>query len=41
MRIALANVIITLGKEGAYLCNEQTTQLIPGYPVEAVDSFAL
>ncbi len=36
----VANVIITLGKEGAYLYNEQITQLIPSYPVKAVDTTA-
>jgi len=36
----VANVIITLGKEGAYLFNEQVAQLIPSYTVEAVDTTA-
>jgi ribokinase len=36
----VANVIITLGKEGAYLLNEQVAQLIPSYTVEAVDTTA-
>jgi ribokinase len=36
----VANVIITLGKEGAYLFNEQVAQLIPSHTVEAVDTTA-
>jgi len=36
----VANVIITLGKEGAYLFNEQVAQLIPSYTVEAIDTTA-
>jgi ribokinase len=36
----VGNVIITLGKEGAYLFNEQVAQLIPSYTVEAVDTTA-
>ncbi len=36
----VANVIITLGKDGAYLFNEQVAQLIPSYTVEAVDTTA-
>jgi ribokinase len=36
----VANVVITLGKEGAYLYNEQIAQLIPSYPAKAVDTTA-
>lgn len=36
----VANVIITMGKLGAYLYNQETTQLVAGYPVKAVDTTA-
>ena len=39
-QMGVANVIITLGKEGAYLYNQHTAQLIPSVPVEAVDTTA-
>ncbi|MDR1011590.1 MAG: ribokinase [Opitutaceae bacterium] len=34
------NVIITLGPKGAYLCNNGTSRLIPGFPVKATDTTA-
>lgn len=34
------NVIITLGSKGAYLCNNETARLIPGFKVKAVDTTA-
>ncbi|MEG3435743.1 ribokinase [Pannus brasiliensis CCIBt3594] len=36
----VANVIITLGSEGAYLYNGEIDRRIPGFPVEAVDTTA-
>lgn len=36
----VSNVIITLGSEGAYLYNGEIDRLIPGFPVEAVDTTA-
>lgn len=34
------NVIITLGSKGAYLCNAETSELIPSRKVKAVDTTA-
>lgn len=34
------NVVITMGKNGVYLCNESYDQIIPSVPVNAVDTTA-
>ena len=34
------NVIITMGKQGAFVMNKEVTITIPGYPVQAVDTTA-
>lgn len=36
----IANVIVTIGREGAILVNENGSKVFPGYPVKAVDSTA-
>jgi ribokinase len=34
------NVIVTLGKEGALIVNEDTCEIVKGYPVDAIDTVA-
>lgn len=40
IRKGVRNVIVTLGKKGAMIVGQQGYEIIPGYPVEAIDTVA-
>ena len=40
LALGLENVIITMGRQGAFLANDQVMTMIPGVEVDAVDTTA-